>query len=321
MNCFEWQTRASDYLDGILMGAVKSDADEHLDSCRDCHERYKHYRLLLNAIASQPRSSLPIPIRKSPLAAVLPRLNIASLSRTRWEQVPWYLRTSAEGTAIVLMILLGISTGPRIRALYERGVERNLNEFTQFLGSGGMNSQDPSADSDAAGVPLARGKPLTSPSGLPFAAAAADGDDFGASGDEAGAGDSDDTSDSQDSKDDGDDMNGIHVGSSQVWRFNLKTDSPHEIRPRIVNLLTELHIPTDTPGLGGVEAPGGIQFDLLVPQSVVANLKKQLQAMAPKAPAEVADAPAGETFTWYMNKSKRKLPEHKTRVVIWLSQM
>jgi predicted anti-sigma-YlaC factor YlaD len=92
MNCFEWQNRASDYLDGMLMGAGKAEADAHLDGCRECLERYKHYRILVSSVATQPRSSLPIPIRKAPLAAVLPRLDFATFSRSRWEQVPWYFR-------------------------------------------------------------------------------------------------------------------------------------------------------------------------------------------------------------------------------------
>ena len=117
------------------------------------------------------------------------------------------------------------------------------------------------------------------------------------------------------------DASEVQAGHNEIWRFMIKTDSPHEIRPRIVKLLTELNIPSNTPGIGGTEAPGGIQFDLLVPPEVVGEVKKQLQAMAPKAPTELAKTPAGETFTWYKNKAKTKLPEHKTRIVIWLSQM
>ncbi|MDR3606595.1 MAG: zf-HC2 domain-containing protein [Oligoflexia bacterium] len=299
MNCFEWQNRASDYLDGSLMGATKTEADEHLDSCRECLDHYKHYRALISSIASQPRSTLPIPIRKSPLAAVLPRLDFATFSRSRWEQVPWYIRTSVEGAGIILMILLGISTGPRLRALYERGMDRNLSEFAQALNFG---TQDPSSDTVSASVPLTR---AAAPSA--DTAAEAPSDDFNSGGDEAGNSDDNDSN--------------LHVGNSEVWRFNLKTDSPHEVRPQIVRMLRDLRIPTNAPGLGGVEAPGGIQFDLLVPQSIVPSLKKQLQAIAPKAPAELADSPAGETFTWYMNKSKRELPAHQARIVIWLSQM
>ena len=66
MNCFDLQNRASDFLDGNLTGSQKTEADQHLDDCRDCSERYKRYRIILTSISSQPRSALPIPIRKSP---------------------------------------------------------------------------------------------------------------------------------------------------------------------------------------------------------------------------------------------------------------
>jgi hypothetical protein len=71
----------------------------------------------------------------------------------------------------------------------------------------------------------------------------------------------------------------------------------------------------------GVNAPGGIQFDLLVPQSAVARLKQELLQLAPPPPDGLADTPAGETFTWYKIKSKRKIPAGKARVVIWISQI
>lgn len=315
MNCFDWQNRVSDYLDGTLMGPVKTEADEHLDSCGKCAERYQHYREILGCIAGQSRSAVPvpIPIRKAPFQGGLPKLELTRLSRSRWEQIPWYLRTSIEGVGIVLMILLGISTGPRLRVIYERSMEANFEDVAQSF----RDWRDVLDKSDRT-APLSRGKSIASTeTGLNPSMPQAE--DFS-----SGDGDLDSTD--EDSAEgaaanvetaDGD----IHVGSSEIWRFIVKTDSPHEIRGKIVKILTDLKIPPDTSGLGGVEAPGGIQFDLLVPQSIVAGIKRQLQAIAPKAPAELAQTPAGETFTWYKNKSKRGLPVHKTRVVIWLSQM
>lgn len=299
MNCFEWQNRSSDYLDGSLIGSRKQEADEHLDSCPACMTRLQHYRTILHAIASQPRGSLPIAIRKSPMTSALPRLDAARLTGSRWERIPWYLRTTIEATSIVLVILAGISAGPKLRAIYEKGIETSFNEFSQSLG-------DLERDSGSApAVPLSRGKPVTEGSSPASDEFSSEGDDE----EESSAG----RSAAQDSE--------VRVGNSETWRFILKTDSPHEFRPKIVATLTSLKVPSDTPGLGGIEAPGGIQFDLVLAQSVVPGLKKQLQSMAPKPPEELADSPAGETFTWYKNKSKRSVPEGKTRVVIWLSQM
>jgi hypothetical protein len=321
MNCFDWQNRASDYLDGSLTGAPKRQADEHLESCSDCRERHQHYRLILTSIASQPRSSLPVPIRKAPLQAALPRLDLARMGRSRWEQVPWYIRTTAEGTGIVLLILLGISYGPKLRALFERNLERGINigELADTVGSGDAS------EASALNLPLSRGKQLPTGPGDPAqtgaagSAPAADTDSF--AGGESGEGDDEDASVEGGGSDDTQDDANVRVGSQEIWRFNMKTDSPHEIRPKIVQLLTDLNIPTSTPGLGGTEAPGGIQFDLLLPQSVVPALKKQLQRLAPPTPEGLLTSTIGGTFTWYKNRSKHPIPAGQTHVVIWLSQM
>ena len=306
MNCFDWQNRVSDYLDGSLMPAIKSEADEHLEHCKACNDRFKHYRMIVSSLASQPRSALPVPIRKSPLAMPLPRLDVGRLSRSRWEQIPWYLRTSIESVAIIMTILLGISAGPKIRSFYESRIERSLDEFNKSFDEVEKPDVGP-----AAAIPLARAK-ATSASDTANSADT-DTDDF-AGGDSDGPVNTGakETSSATDK---------IHVGGQEIWRFILKTDSPHDVRPRVVKLLLDLKIPADTPGLGGIEAPGGIQFDLLVPEKVVLNIKRQLQAMAPKPPVELLQTPAGETFTWYKNSSKKRLPPYKTRVVIWLSQM
>ena len=310
MNCFEWNNRSSDYLDGALIGQAKQEADAHLDTCKECSDRHKHYRLIITSIANQPRSTLPIPIRKAPLSATLPRLDMARMGRSRWEQVPWYIRTTLEGTGIVLLILLGISAGPKVRALAERNLEHNLNDFNDAVSSSGDSGSNPAA----LNLPLSRGGGAAAMAGDGAAtdpAHPAAGDEFASEGNEE-----DSSADGSDGEDNAD--ADVRVGNAEIWRFNMKTDSPHEIRPKIVQLLTDLKVAADTPGLGGIEAPGGIQFDLMLPQALVPPLKKQLQKLAPPAPE---GTPGGETFTWYKNKSKHPVPAGKTHVVIWLSQM
>jgi hypothetical protein len=101
----------------------------------------------------------------------------------------------------------------------------------------------------------------------------------------------------------------------------LKTDSLREMQPRIVAILVGLDVPKETPGIGGIEAPGGIQFDLVVPSSAVASLMAQLKKLPTSSRDAAADSVGTPTaFTWYKNKSKRKLANGKARVVIWLSQ-
>jgi hypothetical protein len=300
MNCFEWQNRASDFLDSELDNSTQLAAQQHLDSCTNCSTRHQHYRLILSSIASQQRVPIPPSLRKAPFSALIPKTD-PSVKRSYWERIPWYIRTVLEGASIVSVILVGISVGPKARQLYERSVERSLGEFTE--------SSTGSDGGPAAGAPLARVKSPSNTSGAPSER----GDDF------SGENEDDVASADDETLEDGD----VRVGNSEIWRFNLRTDSPDDLRTEVVRSLTsgELHLPSDLAGIGGLKIPGGIQFDLLVSKSLVPSLKRQLQKIAPKSSTLTADSPTGENFTWYKVKSRRKIPEGKTRVVIWLSQI
>jgi hypothetical protein len=311
MNCFDLQNRASDYLDGTLIASLKREADQHLEDCAKCSTRHKHYRLLLTSVASQPRIALPVAIRKAPLAEARGSSQGPKDKRFRirekiklWSTAPWYIRVPVEGAGIVLAISLAVSAGPKLRALYERKVERSLTEYNEGF------SSDPS-DSGEKTAQLSRGN-TTAPGG--DSQSAVGSDDFGSSEGNESAADSD-------TENEDEQTTVIKAGASETWRFNLKTDSPHDVRTKIVQILADLNVPPATPGIGGIEAPGGIQFDLLIPRESVPDLKTALQKIAPIAPKDAEDTPMSETFTWYKTKSKLALPAGQTHVVIWLSQI
>jgi hypothetical protein len=116
----------------------------------------------------------------------------------------------------------------------------------------------------------------------------------------------------------------LQVGKSEIWRFNIKTDSPALVRTKIMKAFEEVGIKKETPGYGGIEAPGGIQFDLIVPQDSIPQLKAQLEQLSqPQNPSEdpAQRGSSGSTFTWYKNRSKKPIPPGTSRMVIWLSQM
>lgn len=312
MNCFEWQNRSSDYLDGALIGATKKDADEHLESCRACGERLGRYRTILSSISSQTRSELPVPIRKAPLAFQAPRLDPRH-RRSRWERAPWFVRTGVEGLGIAFVIMFIVAMVPRVRTLYEQSIERRLDALTMgdLIGSFGADADKDAADAIPLG-PAGKAIPM-----LDGVATAAEVNDF--SGEE----DEDDDSHPQPKKG----QTETRVGNSEIWRYNIKTDSPDEVRPRIVQVLIDLQIPADTPGIGGVRAPGGIQFDLIVPQRVVNPLRNQLERLVSSPARQGGLRPAGnqstleDIFTWYKSKERRgRVPAGKARVVIWLAQ-
>jgi hypothetical protein len=290
MNCFEWQNHTSDYLDGTLSEAAKRDSDEHIETCKDCNEKYKHYRVILSSIANQPRTTLPPQIRKAPLSAALPRIEPSKFSFSNWELIPWYFRTLLEATGIILGVLLLVSSAPRIRTLYETSFEKTLSDFRESL-----NVSEANLDKENQQLP-----PLQSAGAKPAMDKATSMDELSG-------------------EDDSDAEESIHVGRSELWRFTIKTVSPDEFRPQVVKVLTGLGVSDKTPGLGGTQVPGGIEFDFVLPESMVAHIKHSLQALAPASP-EQQEHPGSENFTWYRVKSKRKIPEGKSQVVIWLSQ-
>jgi hypothetical protein len=332
VNCFDWQNRASDYLDGALIGSAKREADEHLEGCDDCGGRHKHYRLILSSIASQPRTSLPLAIRKAPFNAQLakaPGTKSGFFHKLRgWSNVPWFIRVPFEGLSIILVVTLGISAGPRLRYLYERKVERSLNEYSE----GFENADSDAAKEAAKAAAQTQGQSQAQATLVSGTSGGADGaqaklistdaaNGAPTTGEGAAIAPGETAQDDEGEGDDEADAAEIHVGKAEVWRFNLKTDSPRDVRPKIVALLTSLAIPDSTPGMAGIEAPGGIQFDLMVTPEIVPQVKQALEKMAPPAPKDLADSPFGETFTWYKNKSKTPVPPGKTHLVIWLSQI
>lgn len=301
MNCFEWQSRSSDYLDGILVGTVREEAEAHLASCAACRGRSEHYRTILSSIGAQPRAGLPVALRKSPFAKSVSKLEMAAGSgtRSRWERAPWFVRTGIEGLAITALILVVVAMVPRLRAIYERNLQQRLDSFTLA---------DIAQDDESS--PLARGK--LSASG---AEQSPEGDDFMSEHEEeeeTPAASSSDTSA----------LGEIKVGNSEIWRFNLKTDSPRDLRTKVVGVLRNIGISSATTGGDGVEAPGGIQFDFLANKGQIAAVKQGLQKLSvPSAQSTAGESPVNDTFTWYKNKSRRQIPAGKARVVIWLSQL
>lgn len=318
MNCFDWQNRASDYLDGTLEEIERAEADEHLDRCQQCVSHYRHYKILVDTIASQPRSSIPVPIRRAPMTAPLPRRGFSPRGRFQWSRIPWHLRAPLEGLSLILVILAMVSAGPRIRRFLERRMEINLNEFNQsFLDFSRISAEKAVSDSPTA-------VPGSTPAPIPAKNNPAISDGVGATdgtpGEEENRAQVGKSSDAGTGEEAGPDRK-IHVGNSEVWRFILKTDDPAAIKARIVRLLASLRIPQSTPGIKGIEVPGGIEFDLLVSPTVIPEVKNRLQEMAPPAPTEFAKTPASETFTWYKSRSKQPIPPHTSRLVIWISQI
>lgn len=284
IGCFEAMNRMTDAFDGLLSPKLRNAFDAHVGGCEECRTQADQLRELLRVLHHQPRAVMPIELREDPLSFPIRRLRrFFSNPRAVWKNLPVAVRLLIEGISIAAVVVLGIRLGPVAREMYEARMERRLQTM---IAAEDLSNQ---------AVPLARGK-----AGVDDAEelASSEGESESSAGVEV--------------------ESNVQVGKSEIWRFNLKTDAPTIVRGQIMKALKETGVPVTTPGIGGVEAPGGIQFDLLVPVAVIAPLKGQLEHLA-GTPSE--NLPFSETFTWYKNRSKKPIPSGMSRVVIWLSQI
>ncbi len=308
---FRYLTYLSDLLDGDIDPSLENELKKLAQKDPECALRLEHAQTLRDSIRKTRKRPLPETLRESLSRGRLKSV-IQDLPRPRslWQRTPLFLRTSLEGLGIGILILAVVAITPRIRLLYERSVERRLEAIS--LGDLVIPNDDEDAGA-ADAAPLARGKTLANSGTSDIE------DDF------EGEDESEPAPTKKGAKDEK-----LRVGSSEIWRFNIKTDSPRELRQRVIQILTDLRLPADTPGLGGIEAPGGIQFDLMVPTWGISSLKSQLQRLAaPNQRSVLAHRPShsavdnssiSDLFTWYRSKSRRRVPPGKARVVIWLSQ-
>jgi hypothetical protein len=284
----------SDFLDGSLAAEIETAARKHFEECFSCATRLKNFQKIISALESQQRFILPKALREQPLSAVLPRITASKLSLSQWERLPWYIRTILETIGVIGLVLLGISSAPNIRSLFERSAERTLVDFKDTF-------------------PLSQTSADLAEAALPVLEQVADTREQPK--------EDDDLANSEGESSEG---GGLQVGNSQLWRFTLKTVSPDELRSQVIKALTDLKIPKNTLGLGGVQVPGGIEFKMILPQHLVLDVKHALEGLvispSKNSDGESKGAAVSDNFTWYRVNSKRKVPEGKSQVVIWLSQ-
>lgn len=311
IECFEWQYHAGDYIDGTLESVEKSMGDLHLSQCKECSSRLEHYQWIVSSVERLPKQELPPQIAKTQMAKAFKRFDWSRFKVSRWDRLPWYFRVGVETLGIVIVILVGISSGPKIRNLYEKKIDRNLNDFKE-----NPNSPDPND-------PLIEEAGLTN--ALPGAALGTQvaqnihtgTDNFTDDGENEEEADEGRPSVSEDISS-GKDL----AANTKLWHFSLKSVSPDEIRPLVVSTLLKLGIPTTTEGIQGTLVPGGIEFDFFLTPTLIPTLKTELQKLAP-ADKKAAPGLLGMTdsFSWYRMKSKKKIPPGKSQVVIWISQL
>ena len=255
-------------------------------------DRHDHERTLIALLAEQPHSVRSEDLKLNPIRRRLGIPNLRQDWRKVWRDFHPLLKLTIESVLIVVVIFGSIHFAPIFREIYERKMDERLQSLIE------------TEESRLGSMPLARGRAEGS------AAPGAGGDVLYSEGGDSGGDESEPAESDHDE---------VRVGRSEVWRFNVKTDSPAQMRAKIIQSFRNLGIATDTPGLAGVEAPGGIQFDILVPQSAVVGIKNEIERHLPSL--DESRNNYNDLFTWYKNRSKKPIPSGYSRVVIWLSQI
>ncbi len=307
MNCFEWHSKSSDYLDCTLVGTAKQDADRHLDECPECFERYRHYRTLLSTLATQPRSALPVQIRGTGDFAA-PRTRRRPTFRSlfkRWQNLPFAVRVVTESCAIILLVIGGVNLAPRLTRISDQGLESTFEELLNFT----------KRDSTAEDGTTARKAPEPTLSLAPGETAddAFSHEDF-ADSEEGGDSEAEDAAPLPAAK------AGQPNARSEVWRFSFKSVTLDELSGQIEKTLGEKYHASlrSRHGPKGLRVPGGIQFEFLLASAQVANLKTDLEALAPKG---AVSGESNQPFSWFKSRPKNPLPAGWSSVVIWVSQL
>lgn len=208
----------------------------------------------------------------------------------KWKRTPWYIRTGIEGFGVAITVLMTIVAIPRLRSIYESRIDRRLESYDL---SSALNNKNPLPQADSENP-------------------------------ESDSTDSENETDSNDNHSQEIVSSGpIKIQEGEIWRFYIKTESPMEMRPKIIQLLQSTDVASGNPAFRGIDAPGGIQFDLLVPKESVLQFREEIDRLAQEFLKDTGNLnlSLNQIFTWYRSRSKKPIPAGKTRIIIWLSQI
>jgi hypothetical protein len=239
--------------------------------------------------------------------------------KLRFSEIPWFFRTGAESLFITLAILFGVALIPRVQRLYESSVNQRLDTLIASNTDDSPLSENPA---DRAGTqatvpaqlnPADLSEDESTTASEELAPVAAEGDS--------------DLDEPRPSENQASPLPG--AGPSEVWRFSLRTSSPRDVRLKVIEKLSGLGATQEnTPGMGGVEAPGGIQFNVVVDRKWLGEIRRTLKALNGEVAGDERNIArtqnplaTSEPLKWYRSASKTPLPAGKTRIIIWLSQI
>lgn len=295
MNCFEWKYRLSDFLDGSLSPTVATEAHHHVDSCVSCLSELKRVRAVIHELQQPARATLPTPIRRKygAAAATAPK----ALQR---KHLPWFLRLPIETLAILFVIVSVIEWAPKIRTF--------------------LSGRPASPSAALSGENASLTQPLEKSDGTDAGDGAREAADNGNT--------SMDDIDADDEEEAAAPARAHGRGRGEIWRFSFQAENPFDQRHKISAYLGDLDrrhkLALSEEALSGLEVPGGVQFQMQVPEQLADEIKSALEALG--SPAQMASSPSATAkgllpFAWYKTRSRQPLGEGMAKIVIWIPQI
>ncbi len=287
MECFEFRTRLSDFLDG----PPQAPFEEHSKSCKSCQALVKHVHVI--------RTELQSPQLVKESGGVQGALSLKSgKSRS-----PLSFRLALELVGGIALIVFVVSVLPRLIATQQKSIDETIesldehdpNPQTADLQSGEgfheeyFSESGTTEDNETPSQPTVVSEPILQKPG-----------------------------------------ENLKVGDSEIWRFMIRTDSPRDLRAKVIEVIKTSLAETGATSAEslsakeaeGTVAPGGILFNFMISKSAVVGMKERIeklvQSETPQSSAKVDKLKP--PFTWYKKKVAKEIPAGKTRVVIWLSQ-
>lgn len=211
-------------------------------------------------------------------------------SSSHWRRQPWFVRTSVEGFGVAAILIFVVAIVPQIQSLFNQSTERKFDISVEDI----EDAAD--IEIDLPGVSLDQSSPDIT------------------KGEDSDYSTNSDSPQSERPK--------IRVGAREIWRFNIHSESPEEVRPLIAAALSKLKYQLKEKEKNGVTVPGGIQFTFFLPSKMIPELMEKVEKIALSIDqVRTPGIRTKKTFTWFKSRSRKRVPRGKTHVFIWLSQL
>lgn len=286
-HCLKYQTLLIRFFDTQLTAEDHLSLETHLQECPDCTLQKKKNALLTQYLQEQPLKKMPFRMHEMAKEWFPFFTHFLYFIYFPWKSLPGYIRMLFDVFSLLTGMCLLISFFPQWHDSYKKWVHiHSLSSVEEFLNFLPHTEQIEENTSHLVSLEEKK-KSFSSSHSLPALSSHSEKDHF---------------------------LKQSRSSSYQgnLWRFSFKTVSPMDLQTSIMHILSQVDMTLLNNPAQPLIVPGGIEFDFLIPEQEVSLLKDQLEKLSHSE---------SEKLSWYRVKSKKKIPEGMSQIIIWLSQI